>query len=230
MNKEDREEKEALDDGCGFMQYDLDNDKGSSADTTPLSDGCDGDTCSRRSPLRLLVSVMLSPVEGWKGLRRSKIRPEEMEHKAFYPMLALTAVSKFFAFFYGGGTGLESVLVSAVVAFVTLFFSYYIIVALGGLIPGQDGARPMDTSFGKNFILVCLSSLAVFGAIESALPMLGPVTVFLPLWTIYLISRGVRMLRVASSRRMSSVVMLSVMTVGIPAGLRWVFFRIMPGL
>ncbi len=145
-------------------------------------------------------------------------------------MLVLLALSELAGLIFYSHSSFLSAFVAGIMSGVILFFSYYVVVALGALLPSVKGERTLEKPFGREFVIVGLSSLALFGVVSRLLPMLGPVTVFLPIWTIYIISKGVRRLGYTEEHGMTPTVILSVLIIGIPLGLEWLMNRFIPAL
>ncbi len=80
---------------------------------------------------------------------------------------------------------------------------------------------------GKQFVMLAMSSLAIFWIFIQIMPMLEPVLVFLPLWTIYLIYKGVRILRVPEEVENSTTGLLCMLIIGIPVLWNWVLTDIL---
>lgn len=177
--------------------------------------------------LLLLFMVMSNPVEGWKDFRRKRITSEMFSRDCFFPLCALVAVAQFFVFFYRDDIGLQKVLVDALIAFISMFFGYFATVLVGRLlIPGKNGSV-FDSDFGKLFVMVAMSSLSLFSVMYKVLPMLEAVTVFLPLWTVYMVCRGVRFLDFRQDRSATSTFILCILVVGMPVAVGWILDKML---
>ena len=150
----------------------------------------------KRSPLTLLFSMMVNPTEGWKRIRRSGFKSEEVASRCFYPLTALASASVFMDALYGTETEV--------------------------LLP--DEMRNLsDTEYGKQYALYLLSTLTIFYTLGNCLPMLDPVLVFLPLWTVYLGCKGTRWMRIADNRKHTVTALLSAIVVLSPVALYRLF-------
>ena len=171
----------------------------------------------RRKPLPLLFKMMLNPVEGWKNIRRSDISPEDFARGCFYPVCALAALSCFCKLFYeGGSASLSDCVISAVTMFVTFFFGNFLALLLIKVVMPKDCRDIAYTDFGKTFMMLNLSTFALFLTLYNALPMIGPVLVFLPIWTIYLCIRGARFFKFPEEKRSLCKTLLCIFTLGAP--------------
>lgn len=176
----------------------------------------------------LLVKILFNPVEGWKSVRRSGLSPETAQQSCLYPLLAIYACSKFADLFYTQTASVSSVLVNAVIAFVSFFAGYFcIMIILKAVLPAQS-VEGKQYDFLKVFVLLMLSSLCIFFTAIELLPMLWAILIFLPLWTIYAICRGARFFRFPDRRQISCTAALTLAIVGIPPVLDWLLGEMLP--
>lgn len=181
-----------------------------------------------RSPFTLMLEIMFNPVEGWKKMRRRKYTVEKVQSGCFYPLLALLAVSRFAEFFYSVNVNLSQVVTEAVVEFVSYFFGYFCILMLLNWLLPKKIAEAFDDNFGKNYIVVSLSTLAMFSIIMNILPMIWPILIFLPIWTIYIMFKGSRFFKMAESHSLKFIVITCGAVIGVPVLLDWAMMSILP--
>ncbi len=163
-------------------------------------------------PFLMLFRILMTGTAGWKDLRRSRISPEQAASGCFYPLLALASVCRFANWFYLPEFDLASTLVSAASFFASFFFSYFAVqVVCKWLFPHVVKAKT-ETPFFKLLVQYALSSLALFSIPAEILPMLEPVTVLLPIWTAFIITKGIRFLRLPEKyvNRCMATIVLSV--------------------
>ena len=180
-----------------------------------------------RSAFGMLFRIMLTPVEGWKILRRNKMTVENFQSGCFYPLLALLALSKFAEFFYSVNVSLTQVVTQAVVAFVAFFFGYFCTNMLLGILLPKDMAAKFECEFGKKYLLVALSTLALFSIITNLIPMLWPILIFLPMWTLYLMFKGTRFFHFEQKQEMRFFVTSGAMAVGVPLFIEWILNQLL---
>lgn len=180
------------------------------------------------APFKLLLEIMFNPVQGWKHLRRSKVKPESLQTGCFYPLLAFLAISKFADYIYSVHVTLNVVITQAIVAFVSFFFGYFCILFLLTSFLPKHTRENFDNEFGRGYVIINLSTLAIFSIITDFLPMLWPVLIFLPLWTLYLIYRGSRFFKLAESQVLKFLVLTSGSIIGIPLLIEWVLNQLLP--
>ena len=190
--------------------YDGDDDNDDEEEDGMLS------SSNKKSSFLLLYKILLHPVEGWKALRRSNKKPEQLQSECFYPLLALLAICKFADLFYSPRTSLSEILVEAVIAFVSFFFGYFcILLILKSILPYKIGLQ-FQENFGKSFVIISLSSLCMFGIFIELLPMLWPILIFLPLWTIYIICKGIKFFKLPERGILRFTVILCLTIIGVP--------------
>ncbi len=159
-------------------------------------------------PVTLLLYMMTNPVEGWKRIRRADISPEDTAAKCFYPLTALASLSVFAELLYGTLTGFTSALIKALLVFISFFFGYFLVKIMTKIFTPQACRKAIDSNFGKEYVMYLLSTLTIFYTAGSLLPMLDSLLVFLPLWTIYLATKGVRFFKFSDSRTALVTVLL----------------------
>lgn len=175
-----------------------------------------------------MFRIMFNPVEGWKALKRARLATETVASKCFYPILALTAISEFAILWNGIDPTLNNAVVRAVTCFISFFFGYFVSILLSELILPKQSRGVLKTNFGKEFVMICMSTLALFKIFLNLLPMMSPVIVFLPLWTIYLIFKASKTLRVPKDSENSTTVMLCVLIIGAPLLFSWIMEKLLP--
>lgn len=179
------------------------------------------------SPVRLLFKTMFTPVEGWKALKRARLKTEEFASWCFYPLIALAAISEVSKIFYEANVSVSDWAVDGLITFMTFFFGYFSVLLAGGFMLPPKSRDIIKKDIGKQFVMLAMSSLAIFWIFIQIMPMLEPVLVFLPLWTIYLIYKGVRILRVPEEVENSTTGLLCMLIIGIPVLWNWVLTDIL---
>lgn len=162
-------------------------------------------------PIMMLFGILMTGTAGWKDLRRSRLKPEQTAAGCFYPLIALASVCRFADWFYLPEFDLSSTLVSAASVFASFFFSYFAVqVVCRWLFPFTAKSKT-ETPFFKLMVQYALSSLALFWIPAELMPILEPLTVFLPIWTAFIITKGIRFLRLPEkslNRCMATIVLV----------------------
>lgn len=182
----------------------------------------------KKSAFLLLVKIMFFPVQGWKNLRREHPSIESIQSGCFYPILACLSISKFADYLYSVNVTLSSVITEAVVAFVSYFFGYFcILIILSKFLP-RNTEKNFDTDYGKEYVIIGLSTLALFSIITELLPMLWPILIFLPLWTLYLLYRGSRFFKIAPNQELKFMIVICCSIIGVPLLIEWGLNELLP--
>lgn len=182
----------------------------------------------KKSSLGLLFKIMFNPVEGWKSLRRSHMSIETLQSSCFYPLLAILALSEFADFFYSVTVGLSQVITQSVVTFVAFFFGFFGVQMILTWVLPKDVAIKFESKFGKEYILIGLSTLALFTIFTNLLPMLWPILIFLPIWTLYIMFKGVRFFHIDPRQEMKFFVLSGSSVIGVPLLIDWVLNTLLP--
>ena len=162
-------------------------------------------------PILLLFGILMTGTAGWKDLRRSRLKPEQTAAGCFYPLIALASVCRFADWFYLPEFDLSHTLVSAVSVFASFFFSYFAVQVVCRWFFPIAAKSKTETPFFKLMVQYALSSLAIFWIPAEILPILEPLTVFLPIWTAFIITKGIRFLRLPEkhiNRCMATIVLV----------------------
>ena len=167
--------------------------------------------------MKLLLEVLLNPIDGWKRLRRANYTPEEFARDCFYPLIALASASCLMTCIYEAAITLSDAMMEALKFFVAFFFSHFLIIIFGNWVLPSETRISMDSAFGKIFVMANLSTLALFSILYSTLPMLTPVLLFLPLWTIYLTARGMRFFNLPPEKANMTKTLVCVLILGVPS-------------
>lgn len=183
---------------------------------------------SKKSSFGLLLKIMFNPVEGWKTLRRSGITVEGLQGGCFYPLLALLAVSNFAEFFYKVNVNLSEVVSDAIVSFVAFFFGYFCMQMVLSWVLPKDMAQKFEGDFGKKYSIISLSTLALFSIIINLLPMLWPILIFLPIWTLYIMFKATRFFHFEPNQEMKFFVLSGSIAIGLPILIEWGISSLLP--
>ena len=76
--------------------------------------------------LKNIILVIISPRVGWEEINQATIPTGRVLGSAFYPLLALLAVSSFVPGLYDSTLTLSALLMNAITLFAAYFFTYFI--------------------------------------------------------------------------------------------------------
>lgn len=182
----------------------------------------------KKSPFAILFNIMFNPVEGWKTLRRSKIEVESLQSGCYYPLLAILAISKFAEYFYSVNVSLSQIITDAIVSFVAFFFGFFCIQIVISMFLSKEAKENFEGKFGKEYIMIALSTLAIFSIVTDLLPMIWPILIFLPIWTFYLMFKGVRFFKFHEKEEIKFFIISAASVIGIPLMIEWLLNAVLP--
>lgn len=180
------------------------------------------------SPMMAMLRVLIGPVDGWKAIKRAKFTTGRMAAGCFIPLLILCALSEVSGLFFEANLSIHDIIVECIITFISYFFGYYLSLLLPAFFFPKDCRNILKTEFFKVFVMTAMSTLVFFHIALNILPMFGPVLVFLPVWTIYAIARGTRLLRVPRERETAVAGLISLFVIGSPLGCGWLLNEILP--
>lgn len=181
----------------------------------------------RPSPIGIMFKTMLGPMEGWKELKRARLSTDEFASRCYYPMIALAAISEGAMIFYEANITIGDWAKTALSTFITFFFGYFTVLFLGSFTLPRKSRDVLKKDVGKQFVMLAMSTLALFWSAICLFPMLEPVLVFLPLWTIYIVFKGVRRLRVPQEVQSSTTGLLCMLIIGVPVLWNWIMTELL---
>ena len=178
------------------------------------------------SPQLLLFQILMTGTAGWKDLRRSRLTPEQTAARCFYPLIALTAICRFADWFYLPEFILSKTLVSAASVFIAFFFSCFAVQVVCKWLFPYEAKRRTDSNYFKLMVQYSLASLALFWIPAEILPILEPLTVFLPIWTAFIITKGIRFLRLPEKHNNRCMITMIASTIIMPYFFMWLSGKI----
>ncbi len=193
---------------------------GEDAETKPVKP-------KRPSPIMLMLFMMINPVEGWKRIRRSKLKPEEVASGCFYPLTALASASVFIQLLYGNNDNVTELVVQALTVFISFFFGYFLVSLLEKNLLPKSCREKAESPFGREFVMYLMSTLTLFFTLATLLPMIWEICVFLPLWTVYLASKGVRFFKFEERRINLVTALICIFVVAAPIAIYMIFSDIL---
>lgn len=185
-------------------------------DDEPEEEASPEDVKVSKNLFLLLAKIMSTPVEGWKSFRRLKLKPEAVASGCFYPLAALAAVSKFAGMYYDSSQDVHASVLGAFGIFISFFFGYFTSLLGARLLLPVVVKENLPKEVARGYIMINMSTLAIFMTLYNCLPMLEPIVVFMPLWTIYLIFKGVKILRVPKEKTAVTECILTLCIIGAP--------------
>lgn len=176
-----------------------------------------------KNPVWLFIKLMFGPVEGWRDLRRTKLSARAFEFGCFFPLILIAGLSSIADFMHNSATTTASVLVKSITTAVAFLLTYYGTAILCEIMLPQKVCKALRTSFGSIYIMAVISPLVLASIIGSWAPILEPAMFFMPIFSIYLIVKGVKFLRIPSDTHYKTIAWMSFATIGLTILFKYIF-------
>ena len=176
-----------------------------------------------KNPVWLLIKLMLGPVEGWRAIRRSKLSARAFEFGCFFPLILIAGLSSIADFMHNSATTAASALVKGITTAVAFILTYYGTAILCEIVLPQKVRKALRSSFGSIFIMAVISPLVLASIIGSWMPILVPATFFMPIFSIYLIVKGVKSLRIPADTHYRTIAWVSFASIGLTMLFKYIF-------
>lgn len=176
----------------------------------------------------MMLRIMSDPTEGWKQLKRSKFSVEKMSATLFYPLIIFAGLANLTALFYDTGNEAGEMITSIIFTGITFFFGYFTAILGGGMLLSKEAKESLRTPFGKEFIMMSVSTLALFYILFRLVPMAAPIIAFFPIWTVYAMAKGIRLLRVPKDKEAKNITILAILVIGCPILWDWILSKMIP--
>ena len=138
-----------------------------------------------------IVMVILSPRDGWSDVNAKGIPTGQVLASAFYPLLAVTAITAFVPMIYDHTITIEQSLMDAIALFSSFFFTYFITnFLLAGFYPELVKTKGAETRM-NDYILYNLIFLVILQIIKNILPIDFTPIFFLMLFMPWIAHRGI---------------------------------------
>ena len=201
---------------------DMTDDDDVDADTDSEATPEDEVAHSQTAAWRQMLGIMINPVEGWKSIRRTRRPVDGVAKDCFYPLIAIASASCYLECLWNRSISINQATIEAITVFSAFFFGNFLILMLiRFLFPGSL-KEIADSDYCKTYVMYNLSTLALFYIAYEAFPMVKPVLVFLPLWTIYLTLRGARFFMFPQEKRSLLNTLLCIFVLGAPILVYWI--------
>jgi hypothetical protein len=185
---------------------------------------------SKKKPLKMMLKLLVSPRDGWRDIKHAGLPIQRIASELYYPILAVMAACAPFRMIYEAEVSLQSVIIDAVVSFVTFFAGFFAVIALSRWIFKGDVKEKFNSVFGHTVIMYSMSTLAMAYILNELLPSLEPLLVFFPLYTIYMLTVAVKQLRIDENSKVRVTVIISALLLGVPIVINRFLSEILPSL
>jgi hypothetical protein len=179
-------------------------------------------------PWRGFLHLLISPKLGWRKIKAAHYSPEEFARIVFYPLLALLAACRFIDKIYKTDVGTGLLLQKAIALFVAGFGGYYLVCLLGRAFLPVVARTKIDSSFGRIFVMAVMCVLTISVIVCEVLPWLGMMLMILPIYSAYILVKGLAPLRVPEQERTPTSVLMISLCFGVPAAIYYMLTFLMP--
>lgn len=169
----------------------------------------------------IVPQIMTMPASGWERLKKAGPSPEIATFRFLVPICILAGASDFFALLYPGQYGFTGLLVNSVVSFCSFFIGFYLALVLAKIFLPSEAKEFLSSSYGKLLTMTGVGTLAFFRILMQGLPMLDFILEFLPLWTIFLIYKGMKLSDIPSEKAAYSMGVMCVTVICGPVLTEW---------
>ena len=176
-----------------------------------------------KNPLWLFVKLICGPVEGWKAIRRAKLSARAFEFGCFFPWILAAGLSSIADFMHNSAATTASVLTKGITTAVAYILTYYGTAILCEIMLPQKVCKALRTSFGSIFIMAAILPLVLARIIGAWMPILVPALFFMPIYSIYLVVKGVKFLRIPTDTHNKTIAWVSIASIGLTLLFNYIF-------
>lgn len=169
--------------------------------------------------IKNMVQLTLSPGRGWEDVSASGEKPDMLFRKAYYPFIAIVALSEFVRLFYHDHGGVMTVIELAIALFGSYFVSYFIsrLILDHYLQPLTDGdVNEVKTGL---FTIYGLGLLAMIEMIANVLPTDLTLVKFLPLFVALILYKGAKYMAVKPDHELRFLCLAVAAVIVVPIGI-----------
>ncbi|MCM1005739.1 MAG: YIP1 family protein [Prevotella sp.] len=180
------------------------------------------------NPWVAFLYLLINPKPGWRKIRKYLYSVDEFARTVFYPLLALMAICRFADKIYYTDISTGVLLQKAVAGFVAFFGGYYLVGLLARTFLPTQARGKIEGRFGQLFIMTIMSALTLSAVIAELFPWLGMLLIVPPIYCAYILAKGVDRLRISPNENIPTIVVMTVLCIGVPVGIYWCLTSIMP--
>lgn len=172
----------------------------------------------------LLPYILTMPTSGWDRVKKYGPTPDIATLRFLLPLSILSGASEFFTLVYQPGQhGFSAILVSGFISFLSYFLGYYLSLVFAKIFLPKEAKFFPSSSYGKLLTMIGVATLAIFHMLYKILPFLDFAIEFFPIWTIFLIFKGMRYSDIAPEKNAFSMGVLCVVIIACPVLVEWIF-------
>lgn len=183
----------------------------------------DEDDAKHYTMWSIVPRIMTTPASGWLMARDRGPTAEMATLRFLLPLSLLSGASDFLSLLYPLQNTFQGVLVGGVINFFSFFLGYYIALVLARLFLPKEGRDFPTSNYGRLLTMTGIATLAIFHIVSMALPMLDFIFEFLPLWTLFLIYRGMHLADFKTDKSFYALGVMCVTVICSPMLVLWIF-------
>ena len=170
--------------------------------------------------LKNIALVIVSPRVGWDDVSQSSIPTDRVLSRAFYPLLAVLAVTSFVPMVYDSTLTLTQSIVRAVISFSSYFFTYFISSYLLSVFYPELVKTRLAQDRLSDYIIYNLIYLIILSIVANVLPIDFTPIFFMMLYLVWMAYRGVKTLGVKKGKVTKFVTIASCLFLGLPMAVK----------
>lgn len=170
---------------------------------------------------RCILLAILLPASGWSALKKTGGKPERGITAFLLPVCILAALSTLFRLVYDKSSDVTDILIGIVVTFFSFFLGYFIVILIAKLFfPAHEKNFP-SSDYGRWLSLTCIGTLALIYILSQALPMFDFIIEFFPLWTVYMLYKGMELAGLDRNKSTYDLGVMCVAVISSPFIINW---------
>ena len=168
-----------------------------------------------------ILLLIVSPRVGWEDINAGGIATSRVRRVAFYPLLALLALTTFVPMLYDKTVTVSMSLMMAIINFSSYFFSYFIVsYLLSGFYPELVKTRGATARLHE-LVLYSLIYLVLLAIIANVLPINFTPIFFMMSYMVWIVYRGTHYMGLEKSRQTRFLIATSALLLLTPALISW---------
>lgn len=165
----------------------------------------------------VILRVMTMPASGWERVKKRGPSPDIASLRFLLPVSLLSGASEFFSLLYQPGqVEFAGIMVAGVISFFSYFLGYYLSLLLAKLFLPKVARYFPSTDYGKLVAMTGVSSLAIFHLVYKALPIFDFILEFLPIWTIFMVFKGMQIAGIEPEKAAFSMGVMCLVVIASP--------------
>lgn len=172
--------------------------------------------------LKYIGQLILSPGNGWEDVSHAGYDPKSLASIGLYPLIGLASMTTFLGLLFDQESIVVTLLQQAIIVFVALFVTYFIAIAiLGVLLQFLTEGEPNEKKY-TTVITYSVALMAIAKLLENCIPINLPLLYFLYIYIALIIWKSVRYLAIKEKRVPYFVLMAIFSIIILPFIIEWV--------